>query len=80
MSDQATHAIETLLEARGPDRTICPSEAARMMVGEGDDWRANMPAVHEAVSALVDEGRVRLSWKGEAKQEPQGPYRIATAG
>ena len=42
-------AITSLLRKRGGDRTLCPSEAARLMSDDADDWRAQMPAVHEAV-------------------------------
>ncbi|WP_309547008.1 hypothetical protein [Sphingomonas sp. SUN019] len=35
-----------------------------------------MPAVHAAVDQLVDEGLVRLSWKGRKLVTRAGPYRI----
>ncbi|MDB5695721.1 MAG: hypothetical protein JWN21_1264 [Sphingomonas bacterium] len=41
-------AILTLLAARGVGRTICPSEAARLVGGEA--WREAMPGVHAAVT------------------------------
>lgn len=67
-------AILSLLAARGAAKTICPSEAARLIGGE--DWRAAMPAVHAAVDALVAEGAVGLSWKGADLAVRDGPYRI----
>jgi hypothetical protein len=66
----------TLLAARAPGATVCPSEVARSLAGAGGDWRAWMPAVHAAVDRLVADGRVRLSWKGQSLAERQGPYRI----
>lgn len=68
-----------LLDARAADATICPSEVARALVaGDAPEaWREAMPAVHAAVDALVTEGRVRLSWKGNALAARDGPYRIA---
>ena len=78
----AREAALALLAARAPGATICPSEVARALTaepGEGtadDAWRALMPAVHAAVDSLVDEKRVRLSWKGEALATRAGPYRI----
>ena len=64
----------SLLARRAPDATICPSEVARAIA---PDWRAAMPAVHAAVDALVRDGLVRLSWKGQALTTRSGPYRIA---
>ncbi len=75
----AQTAIRTLLSARAPDATICPSEAARALAtaaGGGTDWRRMMPIVHAAVDRLASEGKVRLSWKGQALPLRAGPYRI----
>lgn len=74
-----TEAVLTLLAARADDATICPSEAARVLAtakGQAADWRAEMPAVHAAVDALVEGGRVALRWKGAALRLRSGPYRI----
>lgn len=76
MTDAQT-AIRELLEQRGNGKTICPSEAARVMAGSDEDWRDLMPRVHEAVDALLGEGEIALSWKGEMLGERRGPYRIA---
>ena len=73
---RAGNAVLSLLNARGAGATICPSEAARALAELNEDWRAEMPAVHEAVDRLVAEGAVRLSWKGEALPSRAGPYRI----
>lgn len=70
-------AILSLLGERAEGATICPSEAARRLAGPQGDWRAEMEAVHAATDALVAEGAIALSWKGEAKQKRRGPYRIA---
>ena len=72
-------AVLTLLAARAPSATICPSEVARMLaVAAGSDgWRGAMVHVHAAVDGLVAEGLVRLSWKGVAMAARNGPYRIA---
>ncbi len=82
MSDDApaaARAIETLLARRTPGATICPSEAARLATGDGGDWRAAMPAVHEAAGGLADAGQVRLNWRGERRARAEGPYRIGRA-
>ena len=39
-------AITRLLDERGPDKTICPSEAARAVGGSG--WRDLMPDARKA--------------------------------
>lgn len=70
-------AVLSLLAERAQGATICPSEAARRVAGPQGDWRAEMDAVHAAVDALLAEGAIALSWKGEPKQKRRGPYRIA---
>jgi hypothetical protein len=81
MKDARTMAL-ALLDERSPEATICPSEVARKMSdeaqggGEKENWRAAMPAVHEAIDRLVAEGVVSLSWKGVALPQRDGPYRI----
>ncbi len=70
-------AILSLLAQRREGATICPSEAARLVAGPHGDWRAEMERVHAATDALMAEGAIALSWKGEAKQKRRGPYRIA---
>ena len=75
----AAEAIAALLEARAADATICPSEAARLLAGAEGDWRARMNEVHSAAGSLSAKGKVSLSWKGQSKAEPQGPYRIGRA-
>lgn len=76
----AREAILGLLSARANEATICPSEAARALakaqVGASDEWRGFMPEVHAAVDALLAEGHVQLSWKGQPLAIRTGPYRI----
>ena len=64
-----------LLASRLPLATVCPSEVARA-IAPGVNWRDAMPIVHSAVDRLVDEGVVRLSWKGHPLAKRDGPYRI----
>lgn len=65
-----------LLDARATGATVCPSKVARVLAGDGADWRDAMPVVHAAVDAMVADGLVRLSWKGVAMAVRAGPYRI----
>ena len=78
----ARAAVLALLDRRAESATICPSEAARTLAAENGrgDWRAEMAAVHAAVDALVNDGTVRLSWRGESLPARTGPYRISRAG
>ena len=75
--DEAERAILDLLAVRGAGKTICPSEAARALVGAKDDWRAQMAHVHQAAAALNEAGEIRLSWKGKELDQRRGAYRIA---
>lgn len=67
-----------LLDRRAADATVCPSEVARAIAAAAGtaDWRGAMTAVHEAVDEMVADGLVRLSWKGAAMPQRDGPYRI----
>lgn len=79
MADAARERVMTMLAARAAGATLCPSEVARSLAGEGGDWRARMAEVHAAVDALAAAGTVRLSWKGRAMRERRGAYRIGRA-
>ena len=70
-------ATLALLAARAEDATVCPSEVARVVAGEGGAWRKAMPKFTPRWNALVNEGAVRLSWKGRPLAMRAGPYRIA---
>ena len=72
---KAETKILHLIAARGPDKTVCPSEVARL-IASAPDWRPHMAEVHRAVDILVREGAVRLSWKGQILPRREGPYRI----
>ena len=76
-SVRADRCIFTLLDQRGPGKTICPSEAARLMAGPQGDWRAVMEEIHESVDALLKAGDIRISWKGKKLDQRRGAYRIA---
>lgn len=72
-------AMLTFMAARKPGTTICPSEVARAIAGDGN-WRDAMPIVHAMVDSLLTEGQIQLSWKGTTMPTRSGPYRIAAAG
>ena len=47
--EQIAAALLDLAEARGPERSFCPSEAARTL---HDDWRPLMPEVRRVAADL----------------------------
>lgn len=77
-------AIWSLAVARGPAKTLCPSEAARAISNAGEDaWRAALPAVREAAADLAREGRLEVCQRGKAidsatsvAEWPGGPVRL----
>ena len=75
----ASEAILSLLEERGKSASICPSEAARRLAGDGETFRDRMAEVHQAVDDLHVAGTVNLSWKGAPLGQRSGPYRITRA-
>ena len=70
--------ILSLLEARAPDATICPSDAARALGGDEAAWRALMPAVRQAASELARAGRLRVTQHGDEVDAlgARGPIRL----
>ncbi|MEM1303704.1 MAG: DUF3253 domain-containing protein [Planctomycetota bacterium] len=72
----AEAAILSLLSRRGAGKTICPSEAARLL--DWEDWRPLMPAVREAAQSLVTEGRIVATQRGEVVDldTAAGPVRL----
>ena len=61
--DNVRKAVMKLVERRGPDKTVCPSEVAKALAAPDGDWREQMASVHRAVDSLVEDRRVVLSWK-----------------
>lgn len=72
----ATAVIDTLLAERAKGATICPSEVARRL--NPDDWREQMPIVHEAVAGLAARGQIVVTWRGVpiTPGPGTGPYRV----
>ncbi|MEX0368653.1 MAG: DUF3253 domain-containing protein [Ruegeria sp.] len=70
-----SQAILDAVCARGPGKTICPSEVARAL---HDDWRPLMPAVRRAAQSLADSGQVAVTQKGHPVNavETRGPIRL----
>lgn len=79
MSDRQRlrETILKLSRERGPDKTICPSDAARAI--GGNDWRHLMDDARETARDLARKGDVEITQKGEVLDPNatwRGPIRI----
>ena len=78
--ERLERTILDLTGARGPDRSICPSDAARA-VG-GDDWRDLMARTRAVARDLARRGRVEVTSRGRVLSPDDtwhGPVRIRVA-
>jgi hypothetical protein len=66
--------------ARGRDKTICPSEAAKLVGGKEDrhDWETLMEPARAAARRLVAAGRIVITQKGNVvdPSTAKGPIRL----
>ncbi len=70
-------AILALAGHRGPEKSICPSEAARAVGGAG--WRDLVAEARETARALAREDRVQVTSRGRVLDPDEhwtGPIRI----
>ena len=69
-------AIAELLDQREPGKTICPSEAARMVGGE--TWRELMPPAREAAARMAERGEIEVTQGGAPVDalSARGPIRL----
>ena len=75
--DHLRNTILELARERGPDKTICPSEAARAVGGE--NWRDLMDDARESARELARRGEVEITQQGEVLHPDatwRGPIRI----
>jgi Protein of unknown function (DUF3253) len=60
---ETDHALEStileLLSRRGPGKTICPSDAARLL--SPDTWEDLMEPTRAAAKRLVEDGRIVIT-------------------
>ncbi len=66
MIDPAEDAILRLVEQRGSEKSICPSEAARALAPE---WRTQLKRVRAAAIRLAAEGRLIILRKGRKVED-----------
>ncbi len=72
-------AILDLIADRGPEKTICPSDAARMVAGDHPDhWGPLMQPARRIAVRLMKQGRVVITRKGRVvdPDDFKGVYRI----
>jgi hypothetical protein len=72
-------AILTLARARGPDKSIDPSEPAKhVATARGIDWHALMQPVRRAAVSLARQGRLVILRKGKPVDpgDFKGVYRL----
>ena len=69
-------AIATLLRARATDATICPSEAAKAVGGEG--WNELMEPARRAARRMVARGELQITQGGTVvdPSTAKGPIRL----
>jgi hypothetical protein len=81
MSDDPIEAsILRLVEARGADKSVCPSEVARALRPES--WQSLMGPVRQAAVRLVGAGRIEILRKGKpvAPEAVRGVIRLRLRG
>jgi hypothetical protein len=66
-SDPAEQAILTLLAAKGAQKSISPTEAARALAGNppDDKWRGSLSPIRLAAMRLAKAGRIEFLRKGK---------------
>jgi hypothetical protein len=82
-SDPAEQAIMQLLTARGADKSISPSDAARVLAGNppGDAWRKSLSPIRLATMRLARAGQIEILRKGKpiAPDDAHGVIRLRLA-
>ena len=77
MSERLREAILRLARDRGPSKSICPSDAARVVGGE--NWRDLMDQARDVARDLAKQGDVEIT-QGDDVLDPdatwRGPIRI----
>ncbi|MEM6723158.1 MAG: DUF3253 domain-containing protein [Bacteroidota bacterium] len=76
MEQKIRYHILLLLQQRGMEKSICPSDVARYLFPE--DWREHMEAVRMVAKKLAKEGLIRIT-QGEETVDPDnfaGPIRL----
>lgn len=81
MPQRLESSIRALAEHRGPRSSICPSDAARAVGGDG--WRELMDDARTAARRLARSGDVEITQRGKVVDPDgdwSGPIRIRITG
>lgn len=75
--DEIETTILRLLHVRDPGKTICPSDAARALAGDGD-FRPLMQPVRARARVMVKRGELEITQRGEVVDPAaaRGPIRL----
>jgi hypothetical protein len=73
--------IIRLCTKRGQTKTVCPSEVARALVDNDDQWPDLMPEVRRVAGELAAQGRIRVTQAGNVVDaaSARGPIRLSLA-
>lgn len=78
--------LMVLLDSRGEQKTLCPSEVVRSIDTDlPDGWRAEMPTVRAIAFGMARAGKLSVLQKGEIRdvtklEELKGPIRLRKMG
>jgi len=77
MSNKIEKQILLLLEERGKDKSICPSEVARQLFPE--DWRMHMEEIREIGKKLAVQKKILITQKNKVVDlnNIKGPIRFS---
>lgn len=77
---RAEAVIDVLTRHRAPDRTICPSDAARVIGGGG--WRRHMDLVRDVAADMAARRLIDVTQRGEilTGRTWRGPVRLRRRG
>ena len=81
LTDEMNHLQEkimTMAIERGQTKTFCPSEIARQMSSNEQEWRSYMEPVRSVATLLIDQGRLVCKQKGKIVdiRTVKGPIRL----
>jgi hypothetical protein len=71
-ADAVESAIFDLLSRRTEGATVCPSEVARALAPDGENWRPLMPLVRQVAQRLVQQGRLVVTRRGVPVDDATG--------
>jgi Protein of unknown function (DUF3253) len=78
-ADEVERMILRMVRERGPDKTICPSDAARALAGDKpEEWGPLMQPLRRVAVRLAKEGRLVIYRKGKQADPDdfKGIYRL----